>query len=169
MNEVQGDQEQGDEQLVLDLARGGLGVNYWIIGHVHHGWLGILKDSIAMRDAALDVPPGPLADEILAAARIMAGQGRDIGELHWRGTAKNLAAVKEDGRQILVAFAPTLVGLPDDAAGQVREWLLAIAERIAGAARDRFRGAKVTEEERQALAELRRFLADPDGAPLTTP
>ncbi len=161
------DRGHGDEQLVLALARGGLGVNYWIIGHGHHGWLGILKDSIAMRDAALDVPPGPLVDEIRAAARIMAGQGRDIGELHWRGGTKDLAAVKADGREILVAFAPTLAGLPDDAAAQVRAWLTAIAERIAGAARDRFRGVRVTVEEERALAELREFLADPDDAGLS--
>ena len=156
-----------DEQLALDLARAGLGVNYWVMGHAHHGWWGLLKDIQAVGRADRDIPDGPLSAELADAARIMAGKGPDLDELHVDITVSGLATVKHEGAAILAAVAPTLAGLPEDAATQVRTWLLACGERLAATSRDEFGGERVSADEAEALAALRAFLADPRGQPLS--
>lgn len=152
-----------DAELAIDLARAGLGVNYWILGHGRHGWYGIIKDAFAMRDAALEIPPGPIEAQLREAGRTMNSQGEDLAELHVDVTRKGLPGLKVDGSQILEAVAPTLAGLDEDAAGQAGRWLLRIGERIANASRDDFRGKKVSEDERRALDQLAAWLEDPTG------
>lgn len=158
----------GDQTLVVDLARGGLGVHYWMMGHAQHGWWGLIEDVLVMTRAGADVTPGPITDEIEAAAKVMAGQGQDIEELHVDVKAKELDRVKDEGGAILMRFAPTLRGLPDAEAAQVRVWLYSIGERVAETARDEFRGPKVSDREIRALEELQSFLDDPTSTRLVT-
>ncbi len=155
-----------DDSLATDLARAGLGVNYWILGHGKHGWYGIVKDAFAMRDAALEIPPGPIETQLRAAGRTMNSQGEDLAELHVDVTRKGLSGLKVDGSQILAAVAPTLAGLDEDAAAQARTWLMGIGARIANASRDDFRGKKVSDDERLALDQLATWLEDPVAGPL---
>lgn len=155
-----------DTELAIDLARAGLGVNYLILGQAQHGWYGIIKDAFAMRDAAQEIPPGPIEDVLREAGRTMNTQGEDIPELHVNVTARGLASLKHAGQEILAAVAPTLASLDDDAAAQATGWLLGIGERIANASRDDFRGQRISDAERQALDDLRTWLDDPTGPPL---
>lgn len=156
-----------DETLVLELARGGMGANYWIMGHADHGWWGLVKDALVVQGVARDVPPGPIEDEIRAASEVMAGQGPDIEERHVDVSPKRLDEVEQEGARILMAMAPTLTGLPDDAAAQARTWLYTFAERTANTSRDEFRGPRTSAEEARALVALRDFLDDPEANPLT--
>lgn len=157
-----------NDDLVHVLARAGMAANLWIVGHARHGWYGLLKDAIVVHGAGRDVPAGPLTDELHAAARIMAGTGPDIAELHVDVSPGTLDDVRASAVATLTAVGPTLAALPDQAGEQASDWIMDLARRTAEAARDDFRGERVSDVQHEALLALGAFLRDPGTNALPT-
>jgi hypothetical protein len=63
-----------------------------------------------------------------------------------------------DGRSKVEAVVPVLGALSDDAAANVRTWLLGVAEHVAEAAKDKGGSEKVSPAEAAAIEELRTLL-----------
>lgn len=143
------------------VARAAMGATYYVWGSNDSGFFGLIKEVLALRGAAADVPPGASA-ELLRDARLRLVKERTgIEEVGPQDKDRQ----REVGLRELRGVLPVLAALPPDQADQVRTWLIGIAEHVAAAATDRGGGAVVSDAERAALAEIGGVLGMADPVP----
>lgn len=143
------------EDQVDSVARAAMGCMHYVMGHSHASTWGVVKEAFALRSAVGDVPDGPARDLLRAAqARITTGSapGPSID-------SKEKERQVSEGRSLVEEALPVLASLTPDAADQVREWLLGVAEKVAAAAKDKGGSEKVTEAEAEAIRDLHTLLA----------
>ncbi|WP_217275156.1 hypothetical protein [Microbacterium hominis] len=143
------------ENDVKRVALAAMGCTQFVMGHNSTGKWGMLKEALAMRSAAGDIPAGPGQDLIRAARDHLSGDG-DSGP-NIDATDKGLMI--STGRAYVQGVLPVLRALPDDAAANVRTWLLGVAEHVAEASKDKGGSDKVSPAEAAAIDELRAILA----------
>jgi hypothetical protein len=143
------------DQDVSSVARAAMGCTQFVMGHSQAGKWGMVKEALAMRSAAGDIPAGPGRDLIRAAREHLSGDG-DSGPAI---DAMDKDLMISEGRSHVEAVVPVLRALPEDAAANVRVWLLGVAERVAGASKDKGGSEKVSPAEAAAIEELRTLLA----------
>ncbi|WP_353809504.1 hypothetical protein [Agromyces sp. SYSU T00194] len=143
----------GQDVNVVALAA--MGCTQFVMGHNSSGKWGMLKEALAMRNALGDVPAGPGQELIRAAKEQLSGDG-DSGP-NIDATDKDLMV--STGRSYVEGVLPVLRALPEDAAANVRGWLIGVAERVAAASKDKGGSDKVSPEEAAAIEQLRILLA----------
>ncbi|MGR2751950.1 hypothetical protein [Agromyces arachidis] len=143
------------EQEVNQVALAAMGCTQFVMGHNATGKWGMLKEAFAMRSALGDIPAGPGQDLILAAKEQLSGEGESGPSID--ATDKDLMI--STGRSYVEGVLPVLHALPEEAAANVRAWLLGVAEHVAGAAKDKGGSDKVSPAEAAAIDELRTLLA----------
>jgi hypothetical protein len=143
------------DQQVDSIAMAAMGCTQFVMGHSQSGKWGMLKEAIAMTSALGDVPSGAGQDLIRAAKDHLSASGSSGPSID--ATDKDLMI--SDGRAHVEAVVPVLRELPEDAAANVRAWLLGVAERVAAASKDKGGSEKVSPAEAAAIEELRTILA----------
>lgn len=131
-----------------------MGAFYLISAHNQSSTWGVIKEVFAMRSAAGDTPDGPLSKELREAGLRLA-QGKTNIE---RVDSKDKAKLRSVGTAEIEALRPVLADVSPEGRSQVIEWLTAVAERTASAAKDKGGVQQVTEAEQGAIAEITRAL-----------
>ncbi|WP_402464835.1 hypothetical protein [Isoptericola aurantiacus] len=136
------------------LADAAMGCTEYVMAYSRAGTWGMIKEVFAMRSAAGDVSHGP-GHELISATRKHLSDRSDSGPTI---DAEDKDALRADGQRLVESALPTVAQLPPDVAEQVRAWLIGIAEKVAGASKDKGGSEKVSDAEAAAIEDLRRLL-----------
>jgi hypothetical protein len=142
------------EDQVDKVASAAMGCTEYVMAHSRAGKFGMVKEAFAMRSAVGDVPKGPAGELIGAAHQRLSGESDSGPNIDATDKDRLLA----DGRRRVEEVVPVIAQLSPEAADQVRGWLLGIAEKVAGASKDKGGSDKVSEAEARAIEEIRGLL-----------
>ncbi len=120
---------------------------YYVIGHNASDLWGATRQAFALKAAAADGGDGPATDLLREAARHVVD--RHTGEAGV--DLRNKDALRGLGLEQVADVLPVLGELPDEAANQVRAWILGIAAQVAEAAHDAGETEEISGAERRAL------------------
>jgi len=142
------------EEQVDKVASAAMGCTEYVMAHSRAGKFGMVKEAFAMRSAVGDVPRGAGSELIGAAHQRLSGESDSGPNIDATDKDRLLA----DGRRRVEEVVPVIAQLSPEAADQVRGWLLGIAEKVAGASKDKGGSDKVSEGEARAIVEIRGLL-----------
>jgi hypothetical protein len=137
------------------VAAAGLGAMYYVIGHNASDLWGGTREAFALKAAADDVGDGPATDLLREAAGEVVD--RHTGEA--RIDRRDKDALRGLGLEQVAGVLPVLGQLPDEAADQVRAWILGIAAQVAEASHDAGETEEISAAERRALDAISNVLS----------
>jgi hypothetical protein len=137
------------------VAAAGLGAMYYVIGHNASDLWGATREAFALKAAAADVGDGPATDLLREAAGEVVD--RHTGEA--RIDLRDKDALRGLGLEQVAGVLPVLGQLPDEAADQVRAWILGIAAQVAEASHDAGETEEISAAERRALDAISNVLS----------